>query len=112
MSNPLVHIERIPEQDAIVVRKSRGALSLDDIPDALRDHNMDDAFALFFKATVFDGYLGKNERCSAVKLYNVSTADACPACGRRLDEAEARLYEEAYRAGYQDALDEKGEHTA
>lgn len=97
-SNRLVNIEK-PEYGVVLVKKSRGELSVEDVMNAIRDADIDDCFVMFFKATQFDGYLGDEKGTSAV-LHNITTTDSCPVCCKITEEMYGQIYDSAFQDGY------------
>jgi glycerate kinase len=93
-ANRYVHVEK-PEHGIIVVRKTCGDLTVEEVCEAIRDGWRDDIFALFLKAPEFDGYVGEGKRKSVV-LHNVSTMDVCPVCCKAREEIYNQIYEAAY----------------
>ena len=102
MSNRYVKIET-PEYGVILVRKSRGELSVEDVMEAIQDNGLDDLYALFLKAPVFDGWLGE-DKLDHVVLHNVTTCDRCPVCQKALDEERGLVYDAAFQDGYNAAM--------
>lgn len=99
MSNRYVKIQQ-PEYGVVLVKKSRGELSVEDVMEAIRDNGFEDElFALFLKAPVFDGYLGE-DKVSQVVLHNLTTCDVCPVCMKIQDDERGRIYDAAFQEGY------------
>jgi len=96
-SNKYISIESI-QNGMRLIRKSRGELSLSQIMDALSDAGEEQLFAIFIKATVFDGWLGEGA-VNSVELYDVEQFETCPVCQKALTEERGRIYEEGYKDG-------------
>ena len=112
MSNRFVKIEK-PEYGVVLVKKSRGELSVEDVMEAIRDNGLeDDLFALFLRAPVFDGYLGE-DKVNRVVLHNLTTCDICPVCMKIQEDERGRIYDiafqEGYRAGTEAALNQRAD---
>ena len=98
--NRLVSVIPTKSGTGIVVRKSKGDLSIEDVMEALRDTPYeDDDFALFVRVPVFNGYYGEEKPFSSVTLYRITNADNCPACARNLQELRDKYFEEGYKYG-------------
>jgi hypothetical protein len=100
MKNPLVHLERLAH-DKLVVKKSRGELTVQEIFEAFR--GVEGVYALFIRAPEFDGYLGEG-RLTHVMLYSATEYDDCPVCGKARDAMYNEMYEEAVREGYREGV--------
>lgn len=105
---------RSPEYGRLIVKKSRGALTVDDLFDAFRENKIEGIYAIFVQRPEFDGYLGESEdkKVTAVMLYEVSNTDHCPACGKSMEDWRGQWYEstfqDGYQAGFQAVQEEKG----
>jgi hypothetical protein len=98
-SNRLVHIEPSAIADGVVIRKSRGELTVRDVAEALiRSNYEEESFALFVHAPVFDGFTGDDNAFKSVLLYRIN-GDSCPVCGKNLQQ----IRDDAYNQGYEDA---------
>lgn len=98
--NRLLNIE-IPEYGTLLVKKSRGRLTFDDIYDALDSESIEDTFVLFVKGgTRYDGWEYKND-ISEILLYNLTSAERCPVCAIDLGARDSESYQRGYNDGYQ-----------
>ncbi|MDR3361660.1 MAG: hypothetical protein LBO64_02280 [Desulfovibrio sp.] len=97
-ANRYVHVEK-PESGIVVVRKTCGDLTVEEVCEALRDNRLEDIFALFLKSPEFDGYVGEC-KMKSVMLHNVTTMDVCPVCLKAREEIYNQIYEAAYQEGF------------
>jgi hypothetical protein len=101
--SPLVHIEK-PEFSKLAVRKSRGALTVGEVFEAFRKHDVNVPYILFIQKPEFDGYLGRDERITNVKLYSATTFDHCPVCEKAMEAMQESVYQDGYNCGYEAGL--------
>jgi hypothetical protein len=101
-SNRLIRIEPSAIADGVVIRKSKGELTVRDVAEALiRSNYEEESFALFVHAPVFDGFTGEDKPYGAVLLYRIA-GDVCPVCGKNLQQ----IRDDAYSRGYEDGMRE------
>ena len=89
------------EPGVLLIKKSRGTLSLENIMDTLREENDDGLFAIFFKPAAHDCYPGMDlDAQIPVEAHEITGLSYCPVCSKTLDEERGAIYD----SGFQDGL--------
>jgi hypothetical protein len=87
------------DNDKLLVKKSRGQLTIFDIQGALRDAENDKTYALFLRAGEFNGWIGEADIVSSVLMVDIEDYHNCPVCGKALEILRTLLYEQGFQDG-------------